>query len=119
MAPPAAPFSDLLRDLADDRVAGVVVEGDRLTVTTLDGHSFQTTTPPNYVTANPGFVPQLARTGVRIDVRSPSGDTAYSYGALLIGVVFMGERLSSLQLLAFGIALLGLVLATLPERAGR
>jgi len=39
--------------------------------------------------------------------------------AALIGVVFMGERLSGLQLLAFGIALLGLVLATLPERARR
>lgn len=36
--------------------------------------------------------------------------------AALIGVVFMGERLTALQLLAFGIALLGLVLATLPER---
>ena len=36
--------------------------------------------------------------------------------AALIGVLFMGERLSGLQLLAFGIALLGLVLATLPAR---
>jgi drug/metabolite transporter (DMT)-like permease len=36
--------------------------------------------------------------------------------AALIGVVFMGERLTALQVLAFGIALLGLVLATLPER---
>lgn len=36
--------------------------------------------------------------------------------AALIGVVFMGERLTALQLLAFGIALLGLVLATLPGR---
>ena len=36
--------------------------------------------------------------------------------AALIGVVFMGERLSAMQLLAFGIALLGLVLATLPSR---
>lgn len=36
--------------------------------------------------------------------------------AALIGVLFMGERLSGLQLLAFGIALLGLVLATLPGR---
>jgi drug/metabolite transporter (DMT)-like permease len=36
--------------------------------------------------------------------------------AALIGVVFMGERLTALQLLAFGIALLGLVLDTLPER---
>lgn len=36
--------------------------------------------------------------------------------AATIGVVFMGERLTPIQLLAFGIALLGLVLATLPGR---
>jgi drug/metabolite transporter (DMT)-like permease len=36
--------------------------------------------------------------------------------AALIGVVFMGERLSTVQMLAFGIALFGLVLATLPGR---
>lgn len=39
--------------------------------------------------------------------------------AALIGVVFMGERLTGLQLLAFGIALSGLLLATVPERARR
>jgi drug/metabolite transporter (DMT)-like permease len=39
--------------------------------------------------------------------------------AALIGVLFMGERLTPLQLLAFGIALLGLLLATLPSRAPR
>ncbi len=37
--------------------------------------------------------------------------------AAAIGVLFMGERLTTLQALAFGIALLGLVLATLPSRA--
>jgi drug/metabolite transporter (DMT)-like permease len=36
--------------------------------------------------------------------------------AAAIGVLFMGERLTPLQMLAFGIALLGLVLATLPTR---
>lgn len=36
--------------------------------------------------------------------------------AAAIGVLFMGERLTPLQLLAFGIALLGLVMATLPGR---
>jgi EamA domain-containing membrane protein RarD len=34
--------------------------------------------------------------------------------AAAIGVLFMGERLTDVQMLAFGIALLGLVLATLP-----
>lgn len=36
--------------------------------------------------------------------------------AAAIGVLFMGERLTFMQLLAFGIALLGLLLATLPGR---
>ncbi len=36
--------------------------------------------------------------------------------AALIGVLFMGERLTTLQLVAFGIALVGLLLATLPGR---
>ncbi|WP_370655050.1 DMT family transporter [Hydrogenophaga sp.] len=36
--------------------------------------------------------------------------------AAAIGVMFMGERLTGLQAVAFGIALLGLVLATLPSR---
>jgi drug/metabolite transporter (DMT)-like permease len=35
--------------------------------------------------------------------------------AALVGVLFMGERLSEVQILAFGIALLGVVLATLPQ----
>ncbi len=37
--------------------------------------------------------------------------------AAAIGVLFMGETLSPVQMLAFGIALLGLVLATLPGRS--
>jgi drug/metabolite transporter (DMT)-like permease len=37
--------------------------------------------------------------------------------AAAIGVLFMGETLTPIQLLAFGIALLGLVLATLPGRS--
>ena len=36
--------------------------------------------------------------------------------AAAVGVVFLGERLSGLQALAFGVALLGVVLATLPTK---
>ena len=36
--------------------------------------------------------------------------------AAVVGVVFLGESLSGLQALAFGVALLGVVLATLPSR---
>jgi len=37
--------------------------------------------------------------------------------AALVGVLVLGERLGGMQLLAFGIALLGVVLATLPAKA--
>jgi len=37
--------------------------------------------------------------------------------AALTGVVFLGERMSAMQLLAFGIALLGVVLATRTEQS--
>lgn len=39
--------------------------------------------------------------------------------AAAIGVLFMGERLTGVQMLAFGIALLGLLLATLPGKNPR
>ena len=38
--------------------------------------------------------------------------------AALTGWLVLGESVSALQMLAFGVALLGVVLATLPERAG-
>ena len=37
--------------------------------------------------------------------------------AALVGVLALGERLSAMQLLAFGLCLIGLVLATLPSRS--
>jgi cell division protease FtsH len=84
------PFSDLLRDLAGGVVTEVVVTGDTLDFKRADGRLFRTTAPANYVTANAAFVPDLAKKGVRIDVQSASEQPAYSYGALLIGVAFLG-----------------------------
>src|SRR5690349_13526325 len=50
-------FSDLLKDLDRGQLAEVVVNGDTLDVTHTDGRVTRTTTPANYVTANPSFVP--------------------------------------------------------------
>jgi cell division protease FtsH len=87
---PRAAFSDLLGDLDRGAVTSVVVDGDTLTYTLRDGHTLETTAPANYVTANPAFVPDLVRRNVRLDVRSASEPSAYSYGALVVGLVFMG-----------------------------
>jgi len=37
--------------------------------------------------------------------------------AALVGVLVLGEQLSATQMLAFGMALLGIVVATLPVKA--
>src|SRR6476659_6271420 len=87
-ASPVVPFSDLLRDLDRAGVRSLVVNGDTLEYTQSDGRTFRTTAPSNYVTANPSFITDLSKRGVRIDVRSAPDQSAYSYGALLLGLGF-------------------------------
>ena len=84
------PFSDLLRDLERGAVAEVVVSGDSLVYTQTTGQTLQTNAPANYVTANPSFVSEMAKRGVRINVRTAPDESAYSYGALLVAVTFLG-----------------------------
>jgi cell division protease FtsH len=84
------PFSDLLRDLDRGAVSEVVLNGDTLTFRLTSGQTLQTTAPANYVTANPAFIPDLAKRNVRIDVRTASEQSAFSYGALILGVTFLG-----------------------------
>lgn len=61
----------------------------------------------------------LWMTGLKVVPASQAGvfTVMLPISAAAIGVLFMGERLTPLQGVAFGIALLGLVLATLPGRA--
>jgi cell division protease FtsH len=86
----AVPFSDLLRQLDRGAVAEVVVNGDALEFKLTSGQSFRTNAPANYVTANASFVPDLAKKNVRIDVRTVPEQAGYSYGALLLGLGFVG-----------------------------
>jgi len=84
------PFSDLLRQLDRGSVAEVIVSGDALEFKLASGEQYRTVAPANYVTANPAFVPDLAKRNVRIDVRTVSEQNAYSYGALVLGLGFVG-----------------------------
>ena len=84
------PFSELLRDLDRGAVSEVVVNGDTLTFKLTSGQTLQTNAPASYVTANPTFISDVARRNVRIDVRTAPEQTAYSYGALILGLVFLG-----------------------------
>src|SRR5262249_23437093 len=87
---PQVAFTDLLRDLDRGAVSEVAVSGDTLDVKLVDGRQLRTVAPANYVTANPTFVPELARRHVRLDIRSGPEQTAYGYGALALGVAFIG-----------------------------
>src|SRR4029077_13987386 len=84
------PFSDLLRHLGRGAVKEVVVNGDTLDFKLANGQAYRTVAPANYVTANAAFVPDLARQGVRIDVQSVTDQSPYSYGALVLGLGFVG-----------------------------
>ncbi|HEV8210573.1 MAG TPA: ATP-dependent zinc metalloprotease FtsH [Vicinamibacterales bacterium] len=84
------PFSDLLRHLDSGAVAAVVVNGDTLDVTLANGQTFRTIAPANYVTANAAFVPDLAKKHVRIDVQTLAEQSAYSFGAVVLALAFVG-----------------------------
>jgi cell division protease FtsH len=88
--PAQVPFSDLLRHLDRSDVTEVVVAGDALEFKLTDGQTFRTVAPANYVTANAAFVPDLAKKHIRIDVRSTGEPAAFSYGAVVLGVGFVG-----------------------------
>jgi cell division protease FtsH len=83
------PFSDLLAQLNSGAVSAVSVTGDTLDFILRDGRALRTVAPPNYVTANAAFVPDLAKRNIRIDIRSAPEQSAFSYGALGLGVVFI------------------------------
>jgi len=87
---PLVPFSDLLRHLDGGSVKDVVVNGDALEFTLASGETRRTIAPANYVTANPAFVSDLAKKGVRIDVQTVADQSPYSYGALVLGLGFVG-----------------------------
>src|SRR5581483_5801394 len=87
---PQVAFSDLLHELDRGSVREIAVTGDTLDVKLGDGRTVRTISPANYVTANPTFVADLAKKRVRLDVRSAPEQTAYSYGALALGVGFVG-----------------------------
>src|SRR5262249_50309648 len=84
------PFSDLLRHVEDGAVSEVVVNGDTLDFKLKSGHTLRTVAPANYVTSNAAFVPELAKKGVRLEVQAVAEPSAYSYGALVLGLGFVG-----------------------------
>jgi len=87
--PAQVPFSELLSRIEQGDVTRVTVAGDTLEFTVSGGQTLKTITPPNYITANAAFVPELAKHHVQIEVKAAGDQSAFSYGALLIGIGFV------------------------------
>jgi cell division protease FtsH len=88
--PVDVPFSDFLRDSDAGLIADVTVGPELLLFKRRDGRTFQAVPPAGYVASNPTFISDLARRGVRIDVKRGETTNAGSYGALALGLVFFG-----------------------------
>ena len=54
-----------------------------------DGRTVASTAPAGF-TANPTFAPELARQGIRVEVRTAAEPAAYSFTALFLGLAFVG-----------------------------
>ena len=89
-APADVVFSDFLRDAEAGRVIAVTLGPDALTFERRDNERFQTVPPPGYVASNPTFVTDLAKRGVRIDVKRAEVSNAGSYGAMALALLFFG-----------------------------
>jgi cell division protease FtsH len=88
--PPAVPFSDFLGHVERAGVSALVVQGDELLFTAADGTTARSTAPPNYVTANPTFLSDLAKRNVRIEVRGSSESTQYRLFAAAVALALLG-----------------------------
>ncbi len=88
-SPEKVVFSELLSDIERGAVAGLVISGDALEVRMADGRTVASTAPAGFI-GNPTFIPELARQGIRVEVRTTAEPAAYSYTALFLGLAFVG-----------------------------
>jgi cell division protease FtsH len=89
-APYPVAFSRLLQEIAADRVRSISAEGDRLVFDLEDGTKLETLAPTGYVAANPTFISDLSSRGIGFDVKRNEPSRAGSYGAFVIGLLFLG-----------------------------
>ena len=68
----------------------IVVNGDSLEFKLASGQTVAHGRAGELRDGNAAFVPDLAKKGVRIDVQAASEQSAYSYGALVLGLGFVG-----------------------------
>ena len=89
-APPSIAFSEFLQHVNSGRVAQVVFEERSLGVTMRDGTTHTTIAPPEFFSSNAGFVNELVRQNVRVEVSALPDPAALGYGTILSGIGVLG-----------------------------
>ncbi|MGH6692957.1 MAG: AAA family ATPase, partial [Gammaproteobacteria bacterium] len=89
-APTDVIFSEFLRDIDAGQVVAVTIAPEALTFERESRERFQTVPPPGYVASNPTFVTDLAKKGIRIEVKRAEVSNAGSYGAIALALLFFG-----------------------------
>lgn len=84
------PFSEFLNDVERSNVASIEIVGDTLHVTRPSGDVVLTTAPGSYLAINSSMTTEMAKKGVKIDVRSAAQPMIVEYGSLILGVLFLG-----------------------------
>jgi cell division protease FtsH len=83
-------FSEFLDLAARNQLAAVEIEPERFIATRRDGVRVQSAAPLGFASTQPSFVTDLARQGVRIDVRPAASGAMFSASALIATLVFFG-----------------------------
>jgi cell division protease FtsH len=90
-APVNAAFSDFLHDIEAGRVRHVTQSQEALEFALVDGSRHVTVAPQGYVASNPTFVTDLAKRGIRFEVKAgEETHTASGYGAMGFGLLLLG-----------------------------
>jgi cell division protease FtsH len=83
-------FSEFLDLAGRGQLTAVEIEPDRFVGTRKDGSRLQSPAPLGFAATQPAFLTDLARQGVRIDVRPASGGAMFSASALIVTLAFFG-----------------------------
>ena len=94
-------FSEFLDLAGRGQLTAVEIEPDRFVGTRKDGSRFQSPAPLGFAATQPAFLTDLARQGVRIDVRPASGGAMFSASALIVTLAFFAG------LNSFGLGIIG------------
>jgi cell division protease FtsH len=88
--PPELPFSDFLQRIERGQVTQVRFADGGIDVTLRNGEVAHTVPPPEFLASSAGFVTDLARRDIRIDVQQTPEPGSLSGSALILAAAFLG-----------------------------